>query len=450
VLSSCNIVPNSDFVLGKVGEMPESWSVGTPADYPYLLPEVGLVDGRGANALRLAGKGTDDCLGWAQAEFPIALGKTYRMRVVFRMSEEIDPNLNLLFCLFVDNHVNNNHAIFQFRRLEDGWVEGDDRFVVFGEGSANATLKLIFRYSAGGEVLVKSVSLEECEPVPRRMARIATTFGRGSVEDWSRAIDSAADDGADLVLLPETFLEIHNPEEIDGPSYSFMQGKSKERGVYVAGTFYLRDPENGRRYNTGMLFDRNGEMAGRYDKIHLHTPEAIDTGITPGSIAPVWETEFGKVGMIICYDGWFNDLTQLLALKGAEIVLWPAAGGFKGLSHARAADNGIVFAASMLNSGCWIYDSTGDDVANPEMYESYVTGEKAYSDVRQWECGEIKLLAASFDLNRLVPPANYGEIYASPNGYRNRYEAKEPLYEEINDEAKRWWNTRPSRGVYAR
>jgi len=443
-----NIVPNWNFKSGEIGSLPDGWEVRTAKDYPYLKPKFELAEKNGEKVLVMSGNGNDDCCGWIQSKFPMETGKTYRLRVVFKVSKDINPQFNLMFCCYADNHPYNNHGIFHFHKLDDGWIEGEDSFFVFGNGSATGDVRLLFRYSAQGEVCIKQVSLQECEPAAPRSVRLAATHGRGSVDKWAEAIDSAAADGVDLVLLPETFLEIDESETMDGPSVRLMAEKSKEHGIYVAGSLHYLDPTDGRSYNAGMLFDRKGDLAGKYYKIHLHTPEATEMGLTPGLDSPVWETDFGTIGMIICYDGWFGDVTRLLALKGAEVVLWPAAGAYKGLIHARSADNGIIMLSSTLGTGASIFDACGDDIINPTTYDSFFNGKKPYSNVKQWTAGDIEVVAGTFNLNELQSPANYGHLWASPGGYRNQYESRKLLYNEIQKEAERWWDTRPSRGYF--
>ena len=75
-------------------------------------------------------------------------------------------------------------------------------------------------------------------------------------------------------------------------------------------------------YNTAILLDRSGKVAGKYRKIHLPREEWKD-GITPGDSYPVFQADFGTIAIQICYDWFFPEPTAIFALQGAEIVFAP-------------------------------------------------------------------------------------------------------------------------------
>ena len=98
-----------------------------------------------------------------------------------------------------------------------------------------------------------------------------------------------------------------------------LRNKARQHGVYVTASFIYRDNRASRICNLVPLFDRKGKRIGRYFKNHPWTVEILDSGITPGTEVPVFQADFGGAGMMICYDSRFADVSQLLALKGAEI-----------------------------------------------------------------------------------------------------------------------------------
>ncbi|MDF2725949.1 MAG: carbon-nitrogen hydrolase family protein, partial [Paenibacillus sp.] len=111
----------------------------------------------------------------------------------------------------------------------------------------------------------------------------------------------------------------------------------------------------GTLYNTAVLFGRGGELVGKYRKTHLTTGE-FDMGITPGKDLPVFELDFGKVGLLICWDAWFTETARILALQGADIICVPLNGD--GVpNHAehvwptRAFDNGVYMVYSSVYKG---------------------------------------------------------------------------------------------------
>ena len=108
--------------------------------------------------------------------------------------------------------------------------------------------------------------------------------------------------------------------------------------------------EDGSICNSVILVDRKGRLAGTYRKVHLTYGEILD-GIMPGDSYPVFETDFGKVGFLICWDNFFPEAIRQLHLNGAELVLFPVAATseerFSIVFHARVYDTGIPMAVAI-------------------------------------------------------------------------------------------------------
>lgn len=98
---------------------------------------------------------------------------------------------------------------------------------------------------------------------------------------------------------------------------------AKELDVYVCFGTYERGPERGTVYNSAPLVGPDGELIGVYRKTHIYPTEKQWS--TSGMEAEVYDTRFGKVGIIICYDGDYPELSRILGMKGAEIILRPTA-----------------------------------------------------------------------------------------------------------------------------
>ncbi|MFW6156844.1 MAG: carbon-nitrogen hydrolase family protein [Armatimonadota bacterium] len=142
-------------------------------------------------------------------------------------------------------------------------------------------------------------------------------------------IDRAARDGSDLVCMPEIFAQRHLPrgeypdraEPIPGPTTDAVGEACRRNDCYsVACTLEERD---GRVYNAAALIDRKGEVVGVYHKMRPTRGE-LDLGITPGSDAPAFETDFARVGFAICFDMNFPEVAQRLQENGARCVCWPS------------------------------------------------------------------------------------------------------------------------------
>lgn len=440
-MEASNLIPNGDFARGRPGGMPEGWSVFSPQ--PYLAPRFSVIEEKGKTMLAAAGNGNENCVGWARASVPLTGGRTYRMKVRFTLSPELDPYQNLLISFWIGREWND--GVFAFRRVagDDHAYEGIRSFAVPGEGAVDGEVRLAFRLAAGGEARFLSVALTEAEPIPERNLRAACVQGYTSdLGIWERVVDRAAELGADLVLLPETFTgdDAKDDEQpIDGECPSFLKRMSEKHGIYMAGSFLHRDAADGHLYNTCLLVDRQGKTVGRYDKIHPYSPEMLHDGVTPGSEVPVFRTEFGTVGVMICYDYWFPDISELLALKGAEVILFPNAGQYRSIIPARAADNGVRVVCSSMYGRNGVWDTSGADVEAPELDPTRFAGEaRTFKDVVREKVAHIDVLAVTLDLNQSPSPHNWGgPMMSAPGGRRNRREQKRLLYDDIQAEMRR-------------
>ena len=181
-----------------------------------------------------------------------------------------------------------------------------------------------------------------------------------------RYVTEAASNGADVIALPEMwdcpysndyFREY--AETADGETLKFMSDLAAELGVYLIGGS-ISEIDDDKVYNTAFCFDREGRMIGRHRKTHLFDID-VEGGIrfmesdtlTAGDSATVIDTEFGKIGVAICYDVRFPELFRRMTLDGARMVILPAAFNMTtGPAHwditmrARALDNQIFFAAN--------------------------------------------------------------------------------------------------------
>ena len=431
-----NLVPNGDFQEGQIWQLPAGWEFKSA--HPALNPTFQLARVDGRQVLTASGDGNPDCVGYVKTEVPVTLGKTYLFRVLFRISPDLNPHQHLLFQCFRPGTKN---GIFDFRRLKGDWVEGSAKIHYPGEGPASAEARILFRLSAHGRVWVKEISLSETEPVEPRWVRVACTQGKTDLDSASALLDAVGAAGVDLVLLTEYAAGGLNPEPVPGPSSRLWSEKAKQYKMYVAGGIVRQKEEPRRLYNTALLFDRQGELVGTYDKLHPYSPELNEEGITPGTRVPVLKTDFGTLGMMICYDSWFTDVAELLSLKGAEIILFPNAGYYRSLMPARAADNCVRVVASSWNSGYGVWDTVGREVLTPDADPAHTQhAGLTFKDVSQSEVGPLEVLIVSLDLNRSPSPAyNGGTMYSAPGGRRNRHEQKVYLDDQLKRERDRWW-----------
>jgi len=423
-----NLVANGDFNQGKVGGMPEGWTLAAPN--PVLAPKVRLVAGEGALRQRLLaaeGNGRKECFGILKYPVKLAAGKTYRLRVRFRFEGLDDVNRHLVHGVFASGF---NDGVFEYRK-QGAWVVGEARFP--GPAAAAAgELRMVFRHTAQGKVWWSGVSLQECEPIKPRLVKIAVCSGGGDRKRWEKFLDTAGQKRCDVALMGEFFEDgIHVP---DGPTMQFMAQKARQWKMYVSGTIRLKRGEL--IYNSAPLYDRTGKLVGLYDKVMLYDPE-LDDGTTCGDRVPVFEADFGTVGIMTCYDSWHPSVAKLLALKGAELILFPSAGYYVQLMHARAADNGVVIAASS-GSPCGVWDGGGNqaDGGSPDPTRSAPTAIVAFE-----KDDSQKMQVVTVDLSKKPSPHSWGgPMLSAPGGRRVRSTSPVYLEDEIAREVRRWWS----------
>jgi predicted amidohydrolase len=183
--------------------------------------------------------------------------------------------------------------------------------------------------------------------------------------------------GLDLAILPETSVTSTSgtPSEralpLAGRVQATFSALARRHKAYVIAPLDLAEtgPDGPFYSNAAVLFDRRGEVAGIYRKIHpvavLGTDE-LEGGITPGREAPVFDCDFGKLGIQICWDIVFEDGWDALAKQGAELVAWPSASPATVLPAARAAKHRYYVVSSTWRDNATVYEPTGMVAARVE------------------------------------------------------------------------------------
>ena len=155
----------------------------------------------------------------------------------------------------------------------------------------------------------------------------------GLAEKSIELLDQALAGKPDLVCLPEYlnclgFME-SSPQECEkqfrAPAYAMLEAVSaRARASQSYVVLPLVIEAGGRRFNRAHLLGRDGALIGYFDKVHVTQVERDQFGIDAGSDWPVFELDFGRIGIMICYDGCFMESSRMLAVNGAEIILWPS------------------------------------------------------------------------------------------------------------------------------
>ena len=232
-----------------------------------------------------------------------------------------------------------------------------------------------------------------------------------SMEKAESFVREAAAAGAQVISLPEMWSCPYSndyfreySEAADGRTVKFMSALAKELEIYLIGGS-VPEADDGKVYNTSFSFGKNGEIIGRHRKVHLFDIDVKDgirfmesDTLTAGEELTVLDTEFGKIGVAICYDVRFPEWHRKLALAGARLIILPAAFNMTtGPVHwdltmrARALDNQVYFAANSpardengpyvaYGNSC-IADPWGEFIAHADEKECILYGDIDFNKV---------------------------------------------------------------------
>ncbi|WP_271750962.1 carbon-nitrogen hydrolase family protein [Cohnella rhizoplanae] len=338
------------------------WKSGSP--HEALAPEFHRDVRDGEPVLRIQATGAPNAYGkWTCKAAGVRGGMSYAIEADY-LATGVDAGAADVYALLTwsdaaDAPITRDY-VDQTSVLEDGWV-GLRRTMRAPEGAAFVEVELAFRWSAGGSVAWRRPVVAETAQPRTRKVRVATTLinkftgdRADNLADMGAVLEEAGARRADIVCLSEGVYEQgvggrgygRFGEPIPGAFTDFLASYARKHRYYVIASLF--ETEGGVLYNTAVLIDRDGGIAGKYRKTHLPLFEA-EMGVTPGSEYPVFDTDFGRIGIMICWDSYFPEVARLLALQGAELLFVPTQGNARIQSLARAADNGI----HVVVAGMW-------------------------------------------------------------------------------------------------
>jgi predicted amidohydrolase len=216
--------------------------------------------------------------------------------------------------------------------------------------------------------------------MPRKVRVVTTSFhqaGGSASENRDFACwlaDAAAAERANLLCLPETFLDVGVPREkrptveaIDGPTVGALSERARRHRMWIVAPISVPGAD-GRILNSAFLLDRDGTIAAHYVKVHPTIGECEDRRMVPGTDTVVAETDFGRLGFAICYDiGWPAHWAALRDQR-AELVVWPSAydGGFP--LNAYAWTHGYHVISAVATEHAKIIDPLGRELASTSRW----------------------------------------------------------------------------------
>ncbi|MBI4660558.1 MAG: carbon-nitrogen hydrolase family protein [Verrucomicrobia bacterium] len=176
--------------------------------------------------------------------------------------------------------------------------------------------------------------------------------------------------GLDLAVLPETAITgeaegdaLGRSVPFDGPVQEVFSRKAREHGCYIVVPTYLLDSKEKKLCsNAAILVGRKGEWVGTYRKVHLVVSFErgnMEGGATAGQAFPVFDCDFGKLGIQICYDVEFDGGWAELARRGAELIAWPTQSPQTSQPAFRAKQHRCYIVSSTWRHNASIFEPTG-------------------------------------------------------------------------------------------
>ena len=427
--------------MGHAGEtvLHDGWQALTPRE--ELRPNISWDADAGPNhkgAFIIQADDREGLMGYIQKTFPVQGGKTYGFTAL-RKTEGIDlvRRAGAARLIWLDQQgkrvLRDKPSFASYRPGEhpraepefpadqetnSGWtkVTGTYRAPL---QAAQVQIELHFRWGPPqSQIEWCNISFKQTEDLKPRIVRLATIHYRpqdgkkpnDKPAQFANLIEQAAQQKADLVVLPESITVYGTglsyaecAEPIPGPSTKYFSQLAKKHNLYIVVGLYERAEHL--VYNVAVLIGPDGEIVGKYRKVTLPRGE-IEGGVTPGHEYPVFETRFGKVGMMICYDGFFPEVTRELSKNGAEVIAWPVWGCNPLLGAARACENHVYVVSSTYT----------DASANWMISAIYGQDGKPLAQAREW--GTIAI--TEVDLN-------YPLYWQSLGDFKSQIERHRPI-----------------------
>jgi len=428
------LVLNPDFAAADEQGLPKHWSVWKPARQMASC-SVRVVE----QGLLVDAPGRPYAVGGLWQDLPaIKEQQAYAIEALCRVQNLGHPYQSVLVRVSWTRGGKPLHPAGMLVRGPLG-TEGELKFqdvLTAPKGADGARLWLEVKWPRGGSVRWKRVAVSPTSPPAPRKVKIGTVYFRPrnstpekNLEAFCEQIDAAGRLGLDILCLPEAITMIGTgkkaldcAEPIPGPSTRRLGLAAKKNRLWVVAGLYETAGEQ--VFNTAVLLDRRGQLAGKYRKIHLPRGE-WKKGIAPADEYPVFKTDFGTIAIQICYDWFFPELGTIFGLRGAEIVFAPTwgttfpdkEGRVEGetVFRVRARDNGFYLVPSVYDGNSLIIDPMGRILVSSDGGEGVFWHEVDLNDRESlWWVGYWRSIGP-----RDRMPSSYGPLLTEP---------KEPTY----------------------
>ncbi|MDB4691681.1 carbon-nitrogen hydrolase family protein [Verrucomicrobia bacterium] len=307
----------------------------------------------------------------------------------------------------------------------DEWIKMSD-VLKAPKKATDVVVELNLRWDGNGIIKWKNIEISQTSSPTPRVVKLASVHYRpndGSTNDekcklFSPFIEDASKNNVDLIVLPETLTYYNSgrtyeqcAEPIPGPSTNYFAQLAKKHNIHLV--VGLIESENNLIYNVAVLIGPKNGIIGKYRKVCLPRGE-IEGGFTPGTDYPVFETDIGKIGMMICYDGFFPEVARNLSNNGAEIIAFPVWGCNPLLASARAAENHVYLVSSTYTDASvnWmisaIYGQDGIPIKEASSWGTLISVEVDLNKRLYWPgLGDFK---SEINIHRPIQYANKDKL----------------------------------------
>lgn len=377
------LVLNPGFERSEKGNLPSDWSVWEPV-WDKASCNVKTV----AGGLLVEAPGNAYAVGGVTQEIKnIEGGQAYTIEAICQLRNIPAPYQSVLVRISWAQDGKLLHPAGMLIRgpVLEGKLARFKDVLVAPKQADSARISLEVKWPHGGSMLWKRVSIRPTSaPAPRKV-KVGTVYLRpknsspeNNLKLFCEQIDGSGKLGLDIVCLGEVITLVGTgcsvkdcAEPIPGPATRRLSDAARKNNIWVVAGLTERDGDT--VYNTAVLLDRRGQLAGKYRKVHLPREE-WKKGITPGDSYPVFQTDFGTIAIQICYDWFFPEPEAIFALKGAEIIFAPTWGNTlpdedgrvdgESVFRVRARDNGVYMVPSTYDGDSLIIDPMGRILAS--------------------------------------------------------------------------------------
>ena len=243
-------------------------------------------------------------------------------------------------------------------------------------GAYAVRVELFLGNAAQGTVWWDAIRLSRVPDPPTRPVRVGSVYARPqskknsaeSIEEFCAVLEEAGRRDCDIVCLGEAINRIgvagvtfpDAAQTVPGPATERLGQVARRFGMYIVAGFLERDGPG--VYSSAVLIGRSGRVEGVYRRVYLSEVHT-DQGVSPGNAYPVFDTDFGRIGIMTGYDSWSPDPARELTVQGAEIIFLPVWGDNETLIRARALENHVFLVLAAYDNVSKIYDPWGELLA---------------------------------------------------------------------------------------